>query len=413
MMHVVQLVELVCVITTCEAILSFVNVFPNSKRLDKSIWNRALTSLVAVTPALCQDVARVASKLRRGHLYAFCLHFDWMDGQEDHVAATRMGLGIRLVVFILVWFLFWCLGQGKPVTSLMVTMLIGAIFYGWTKSQVFSRQAIEKEYVCQLPPLKLGSLEPAPFVVLAHQRTGSNYLCGILHNHKEILMHGEVFNEHQIFLYKPKPEDKVVWDWDVCSRDRDPCGFLLDAFSKLPFQTAKWNDQLTPKVVGFKLFPEHWRGENGLVFQRMMADSRVKKIILKRENRLQTYVSKVRADRTGHYLGKSLNGEKVSVDLCAFQQFLDHYDDCYQYYENLLVGQSVFRMSYETLTSDKADEALKSLLEFLQVNSSKIPRSLEVTVKQSSADELKLDVLNYHELEFAFRNTDRAVDFYQ
>ena len=41
------------------------------------------------------------------------------------------------------------------------------------------------------------------FVVLSWKQSGSNLLCGILHNHREIIMHNELFNPIDIFTYYP------------------------------------------------------------------------------------------------------------------------------------------------------------------------------------------------------------------
>jgi hypothetical protein len=40
-----------------------------------------------------------------------------------------------------------------------------------------------------------------PFVVLTHQRAGSNLLCGFLHHHAEIAMHNELFHNQKIPIY--------------------------------------------------------------------------------------------------------------------------------------------------------------------------------------------------------------------
>ena len=65
------------------------------------------------------------------------------------------------------------------------------------------------------------------------------------------------------------------------------------------------------------------------------------KIVLRRENYLGVYISKLRADKTGHYLNKSLDDVAVHVDPSAFQCFLEYYDQVYEFYNTCIEGQQV------------------------------------------------------------------------
>jgi hypothetical protein len=47
------------------------------------------------------------------------------------------------------------------------------------------------------------------------------------------------------------------------------------------------------------LAAEHWKGATTAVFQRLLVDPRVKKIVLRRSNHLDVYASKLRADKVG------------------------------------------------------------------------------------------------------------------
>lgn len=213
------------------------------------------------------------------------------------------------------------------------------------------------------PSLPLTGAPPAlrtqPFVVLAYQRTGSNLLCGILHNHPEILMHNEVrlplltfqsgtnvaakqmwlsrlsdgaidnifdpgniectcadamlacalalhlpvqvFNEGRIFTYASGTANPLS-AWEVSQRDHDPERFLIDVFTKLPslpkFRGPACQDRKL-LAVGMKLFPEHWQPSRALLLQRLVADTRVKKIVLRRRDYLAVYASKLRAGAAG------------------------------------------------------------------------------------------------------------------
>ena len=158
----------------------------------------------------------------------------------------------------------------------------------------------------------------------------------------------------------------------------------------------------TPKAVGFKLFPDHFTRKNQFVMQQLLADSRVKaneshivsavegfiirhvvsclmccvilqKIVLRRENYLGVYISKLRADKTGHYLNKSLDDVAVHVDPSAFQCFLEYYDQVYEFHY----------VTYEELANDHtSDVAIKDVLRFLGVDDRVAPPALDLTIKQ-------------------------------
>lgn len=106
--------------------------------------------------------------------------------------------------------------------------------------------------------------------------------------------------------------------------------FLYDIFHREPLKRKCW------KAVGFKLFPDHWNGDNQETLKRVLADKRIKKIVLRREDYLAVYASKLRADKTGAYIKKSLDDIPLHINLSAFDHFIRYYDACYAYYDNCL-----------------------------------------------------------------------------
>ena len=164
------------------------------------------------------------------------------------------------------------------------------------------------------------------FVVLAWRRTGSNLLCGMLHNHPEITMHNELFNNIDVFTYHPREVRGAELEfWSTLARDTNCEQFLDHIWSACDVR----GDAIRPhaKAVGFKSFPEHWKdGANEDVFERcLLRDPSVKKVLLRREDELRVYVSIKRAERTGHYMKLSYGDVTVRVEPAAFQAFVDHY----------------------------------------------------------------------------------------
>ncbi len=121
------------------------------------------------------------------------------------------------------------------------------------------------------------------FVILAVPRTGSNLLCTLLNSHPQILCHHEVFNPQGVFTALDYRGHGLAVE-SLQQRDHDPLGFL----------DRVWQTGQTTTCVGFK-----WtRGQNQDVLKSVVEDTGVKKIVLRRRNRIKTYVSERIAQET-------------------------------------------------------------------------------------------------------------------
>lgn len=256
------------------------------------------------------------------------------------------------------------------------------------------------------------------FVVLSWKRTGSNLLCGILHNHPEIMMHNELFNPIDIFTYHPGVFQSDL-RWTVLTRDLFPEDFLDFVWTGKypPSLNDDGVEEAVPvkprgKSVGFKSFPEHWTDvRNEDIWQEsILEDFRIKKIILRREDELAVYVSMLRADRTGRYMTHSYPSDMhLHVDPAQFQGFIDNYRDTFQRkYKSPVCGRDSYLISYEQLISDDFEtDILPILWNFLNVDSTFPLKRLRETVKQANpSEDLSKVIVNYAELEFCFRHTD-------
>jgi glycosyltransferase involved in cell wall biosynthesis len=423
-----------------ECIFNFLTIFPNVQKhcKDDSIIKQLMIGCLAVAPSMLQDTVRFLVKLSNGQVYQFCCHFDWMDGQKDHVVSMRLSLLIRNIVFLLI------IGSlcgdmnafgSFSFSSLLTVAIIVAIIAVWSRAQFWNEDVYRQDYLQSIPPLlpdqlklcsttitsattssnnehndtKSTTLLGQPFVVLAYQRTGSNYLCGRLHNHNEILMHSELFNEEKVYFYLPKKDTlHESWKekWNIFTRNANPYHFLIDIFTIFPYLLSSTKKEI--KAIGFKLFPEHWKGEEReTLFRRLCIDSKIKKIILKRNSLLEVYASKIKADRTGHYIGKTFEKEVITIDPIAFRCFINNYKKVYQHY-NLLCQRdesNVFKVSYEELTDPiSGEKRFADLLVFLGVDSSRVPKPLKETIKQSDPNEFRSSISNYDEIMKLFED---------
>ena len=247
----------------------------------------------------------------------------------------------------------------------------------------------------------------ARFVVLSWKRTGSNWLCGILHHHPQICMHNELFNPVDVFTYHPKALKEARWT--VLTRDLFPAEFLNFIWDQETIESIRPN----AIAVGFKSFPEHWldaRNEH-VWHEHVLQDLRVKKIVLHREDELAVYVSMQRADQTGHYMTYSYPTDlKIHVDPAAFQIFVNNYRHTFSTkYQSPVAQHDTLHITYEKMMDEEHFEAeiVPKLWKFLGVDPSIKLRKLRETVKQADpTEDLSTVIANYDELEFCFRYTD-------
>jgi hypothetical protein len=189
--------------------------------------------------------------------------------------------------------------------------------------------------------------QPTKFVVLAHQRTGSNWLCGILHQHAQIHMHNELFNEMRPLSY----HEPLGLNWTYETRDAHPRAFLDFIWGTSPEKKT---------CVGFKSFPEHWLGRED-VRDELLKDQSVKKIIFKREDAIAVFFSEARARTTGSYVTREYAQVKVNLDVPKLNRHVLEYQEIFENYERMCAGQNIFRLTYEQLDCEKThDQVLKS-----------------------------------------------------
>lgn len=236
------------------------------------------------------------------------------------------------------------------------------------------------------------------FVILSAKRSGSNLLCTLLDSHPEVLCHHELFNPRGIFVAK-RLRDGALNLGSIEERDADPIGFLNRA----------WYAGPAAGCVGFK-----WtQDRNRVVFDHVLGDPSVKKVVLRRANRIKRYVSEKIAetlDQWEAYQGDELSPRpRVAVDVAAM---LDHIAASERLYDELsgaLGADSdvVIQVEYESLF-DAADQS--RLLGFLGVRDQGRPLTA-TSIKQNPTD-LRDLISNFGELSDRLRGTEFYVELH-
>lgn len=232
------------------------------------------------------------------------------------------------------------------------------------------------------------------FVIFAIPRSGSNYLCGALNSHPEILCHHEIFHGDKIY------GDDHLNLGTVEQRDQNAQKFINHI----------WQQNMGYTAVGFKLL---W-GQNPKAFKIATRDKDIKKILLLRRNKIKSYVSHLIAKNTGIWSQRNTDFEtrkkenkqtSVNVELDSLYRYIENVD---QYYDNLQKKisnskQPFLKIFYEDILGNNSEDAKTKILKFIGVFEN--PQYLQTKTKKQNANELCNLISNFTELEFKLRGT--------
>jgi len=235
-------------------------------------------------------------------------------------------------------------------------------------------------------------------VILAAPRTGSNMLCTLLGSHPDVLCHHELFNPAEPYYALELRGDSFHLG-GVEERDRDPLAFLDRA----------WSADLGHSHVGFKMTHR----QNEVVLDAVLHDAGVRKIVLRRSNRVRTYVSRLISEETGQwevYSDADLVRERprVHVDVDALRRSIDENERYYDDVEGLLdaTTQRYLGVSFERLV--EGGERTR-LLEYLGLpEADRAATVLAVRSVRQNPAPLRELVANFAELERVLAGTELA-----
>lgn len=237
---------------------------------------------------------------------------------------------------------------------------------------------------------------PVRFVIVAARRTGSNLLCTLVDSHADVLCHHEIFNPGGIY-YALGLRDSAFSLGTIAERDADPLGFLARV----------WANPLGKRCVGFKMT----RGQDQAVIDAVLADPGVRVIVLRRTNRLKTFVSELRAERTSRWevydKADIATCARVPVDLRALDAYVADNEAFYAGIDAAVArsGSAVLRVTYERLF-ERAEQ--QRLLDFLGLAPQGVALNARA-VKQNSCD-LRDLVDNYEALARSLAGTPLGLE---
>lgn len=240
------------------------------------------------------------------------------------------------------------------------------------------------------------------FVVLTAPRTGSNFLCSLLNSHPQILCHHELFNASGIFCSLDLRSRSAYYFGTLAERDRDPLGFLARV----------WGKSFGHPVVGFKFN----RGQNRAVFEAVVADRDVGKIVMRRRNRIRTYVSEMIAQLTGEWesypgIRLSASPPRIPVPPAGLFRFVEHNQTWFGDVDRWLgdSGQSALAVDYEDLVAGGGDG--RRIFEFLGVDPG--AAGLKAATRKQNPAGLEALIANFDELAEALAGTELESELHE
>ncbi|NEQ49252.1 MAG: sulfotransferase [Leptolyngbya sp. SIO3F4] len=235
------------------------------------------------------------------------------------------------------------------------------------------------------------------FVIISIPRSGSNYLCGLLNSHPDILCHHELFHRDEIY-YALDHRDGGLNLGTKEQRNHKPKRFIQSV----------WENNFHCSAVGFKIFPGH----NKKALDLLMKSSNIKKIILRRENQLKSYTSNLIAKKTGVYakhrdssLIKNLSKTTIKIDFDDLKKYIASNNIFFSLIRNRLeeTQQKFIEVSYEELVGTHKIQVRKSILNYIGLEDFHM---LQETHNRQNSRSLSEIIENYDELVGQITGTD-------
>ena len=237
-------------------------------------------------------------------------------------------------------------------------------------------------------------MEIVKFVIFNAPRVGSNMLCTMLDNHPGILCHHEIFNPHVIGVARSLQNDPSFHIATLEEREQNPQKIL----------ESVWQQNLGNAIVGLKLC---WRQHS--IYRQILEDKDIRKIILKRKNRIRSYVSLLLARKTKEwviYEGDSIANAKpkVHIDINDLWSVIKFNKDYYYELENVMENsaQSWKEVWYE----DLFEETFRlDILKFLDISAIH-PSHMQSGTLRLNDRPLNELIENYEEIVASLKGTE-------
>jgi len=249
--------------------------------------------------------------------------------------------------------------------------------------QYVRHTALEKRWI--------GQSDYTRFIVLGRSRVGSNLLRGLLNEHSQIVVFGEIFQN----------KNEIGWAMEGFPTDARTLAFFRHQPVQLLGQKLWRNYPNDIKAVGFKVFYYHARDpEWTAVWDYLQQDANLHVLHIKRRNLLEVHLSRKRAMLSAEWVntgGSTVKVEAISLDynecLADFEQTRTWEQEADSFFSQ----QAILELFYEDLAADTEHE-MGRIQEFLGVNDESVKPQTNKQRKRPLAEA----IANFQELKSQF-----------
>lgn len=258
------------------------------------------------------------------------------------------------------------------------------------------------------------------FIILSHQRTGSNLLLSLLNQHDAITTWDELFNLRSTdeaslknILLDPKLHLDHIYSSD-CSSSIGFKLFYEHMSSKRLIEFYELNlpyisEQLRQRILVFKKNQDSKITEEDMKFKMQRfweyfeEHTEIKVIHLTRRDLLKGYVSLKTARITDCWSSIYREGKNLKINLNKEEltEYLEEIASYQKTYYDFFRNHQMITIYYEDLVEDK-NKVTSKILEFLDV---KKYQFTETELKKQSRNPLRKTIINYDSLKESFIGT--------
>jgi len=211
------------------------------------------------------------------------------------------------------------------------------------------------------------------FVIIASPRTGSSHLTKLLDQQSDIVCNGEIFHPKKVYVHwekADKPRDVLEQLAEL--RGRDPRAFLDRVYAQ-NYGCAH---------VGFKIFSGH----NDDIFDELVKDRAIRKIVLLRRNILASYSSSLIAQKTGKHSVRTPPTEQPVVEFNP-KRFVAYATRYTSFYRSVFERLNEARQEFYVVHYEQINDLwfFSSLIAFIGADPANVVRTRGAIKLNSSA----------------------------
>lgn len=245
-----------------------------------------------------------------------------------------------------------------------------------------------------------GQADYTRFIILGRSRVGSNLLRGLLNDHSQIMVMGELFQN----------KNEIGWAMEGFPGDGRTTAMFLQQPVRFLERKMWRNYPQGITAVGFKIFYYHARDDAWApVWPYLQADTALRVIHIKRRNVLKTHLSRQLALASDKWVKTAVAGPKPANGSLN-QPITLNYEDCLADFENtrtwekeadaFFADHPIIDLFYEDFAQDLAGQ-MKRMQTFLGVDYEDVRPQTEKQRRRP----LRQTIANFDELKAQFADS--------